>query len=380
MRKKVKGGISYKFDIVTIGRISVERDHNRNLYLDEAGVKLITELNAFAHSFDFQSEASVFKNANVYRFLLTDQEDKFGYEDKDYFIKNLIKANKSGKLLNSLTNIISTFQMDEPEINEDVDEAADEAADEDADEAADEVSLPMFLELIETIKTLSNLILYDDFSNIEREEEIKNDGDVETLNFLQKTKLLYRKNYKEIMKIGGTGSEDEEEKEYPLLQKVPFMKYNDIKQDYYEIGGDIFDNLTIIIGYSNMFRLCGLFSTRSKEYRFLNTLYHLLSNYPLRGAPANKNKYILDIYKKTHYTLIKIIKKLYHKLSDVKLLKPLINKIKSSYLASQAAEVVDAVEAAEAARAPVARAPVARAAAPAPDGVRRSSRIAAKKP
>ena len=121
------------------------------------------------------------------------------------------------------------------------------------------------------------------------------------------------------MKIGGTGSEDEEEKEYPLLQKVPFMKYNDIKQDYYEIGGDIFDNLTIIIGYSNMFRLCGLFSTRSKEYRFLNTLYHLLSNYPLRAAPANKNKYILDIYKKTHYTLIKIIKKLYHKLSDVNL-------------------------------------------------------------
>ena len=370
MRKKVRGGISYKFDIVTIGRISVERDHNRNLYLDEAGVKLITELNAFAHSFDFQSEASVFKNANVYRFLLTEQEDKFGYEDKDYFIKNLIKANKSGKLLNSLTNIISTFQMDEPEINEDVDEAADEAA--------DEVSLPMFLELIETIKRLSDLILYDDFSNIEREEEIKNDGDVETLNFLQKTKLLYGKNYKEIMKIGGTGSEDEEEKEYPLLQKVPFMKYNDIKQDYYEIGGDIFDNLTIIIGYSNMFRLCGLFSTRSKEYRFLNTLYHLLSNYPLRGAPANKNKYILDIYKKTHYTLIKIIKKLYHKLSDVKLLKPLINKIKSSYLASQAAEVVDAAEAARAE--PAARAAARVPAAPAPDGVRRSSRIAARKP
>ena len=49
----------------------------------------------------------------------------------------------------------------------------------------------------------------------------------------------------------------------------------------------------IIIGYSNMFRLCGLFSTRSKEYRFLNTLYHFLSNYPLRGAPANKNKFIL---------------------------------------------------------------------------------------
>ena len=88
MRKKVRGGISYKFDIVTIGRISVERDHNRNLYLDEAGVKLITELNAFAHSFDFQSEASVFKSANPYRFLLTNQADQFGYEDKDYFIKN----------------------------------------------------------------------------------------------------------------------------------------------------------------------------------------------------------------------------------------------------------------------------------------------------
>ena len=65
MIKKIKGGISYKFDIVTIGRISVERDHNRNLYLDEAGVSLITELNAFAHSFDFQSDASVFKNTNA---------------------------------------------------------------------------------------------------------------------------------------------------------------------------------------------------------------------------------------------------------------------------------------------------------------------------
>ena len=345
MRKKVRGGISYKFDIITIGRISVERDHNRNLYLDEAGVKLITELNAFAHSFDFQSEASVFKKANAYRFLLTDQEDKFGYEDKDYFIKNLIRANKSGKLLNSLTNIISTFQMDEPEINEA------------ADEAADEVSLPMFSELIETIKTLSDLILYDDFSNIDREEEIKNDGDVETRKFLQQTKLLYGINYKQIMRIGGTGSE-EEEKEYPLLQKVPFMKYNDIKNEYYELGSDIFDNLTIIIGYSNMFRLCGLFKRRSKEYRFLNTLYHLLSNYPLREAPQNKNEYILDIYKKTHYTLVKIVKKLYHELSGVKLLKPLINKIKSSYSA-----------------APAASAP----AAPSPDGVRRSSRIAAKK-
>ena len=51
------------------------------------------------------------------------------------------------------------------------------------------------------------------------------------------------------------------------------------------------------------------------------------------------------------------MKKLYHELSGVKLLKPLINKIKSSYSA-----------------APAASAP----AAPSPDGVRRSSRIAAK--
>ena len=349
MIKKIKGGVSYKFDIVTIGRISVERDHNRNLYLDEAGVSLITELNAFAHSFDFQSDASVFKNTNAYRFLLTDQEEKFDYND--YFIENLIRANKSGKILSSLINIISKISMEEPVINED------------ADEEADEVSLQMFSDLIETIKTLSDLILYDDFSNIDREEEIKNCSEVETLKFLLQTKLLYRKNYEKIMRIGGTGSE-EEEKEYPLLQKVPFMKYNDIKVEYYEIGSDIFDNLTIIIGYSNMFRLCGLFSTRSKEYSFLNTLYHLLSNYPLREAPANKNEYILDIYKKTHYTLIKIVKKLYHKLSGYTLKKPLIKKIKSSYLAAEVARTVE----------------VAREAPSAPDGVRRSSRIAAKKP
>lgn len=365
MRKKVRGGISYKFDIVTIGRISVERDHNRNLYLDEAGVKLITELNAFAHSFDFQSEASVFKKANTYRFLLTEQPDQFDYTD--YFIKNLNRANKSGKLLSLLINIISTFPMEEPKINEDVDEAADEAA----DEPADEVSLLMFSELIETIKKLSDLILYHDFSDIEREEEIKNYGGIETQKFLLETKLLYGSNYKQIMGIGGTGSEDEEEeKKYPLLQKVPFVKYNDIKTEYYELDSGIFDNLTIIIGYSNMFRLCGLFKRRSPEYRFLNTLYHLLSNYPLREDPQNKNEYILDIYKKTHYTLIKIVKKLYHELSGDKLLKPLINKIRSSYLAAEAA----AAEAAAAREAPAARA------APAPGKVRRSSRIAAKNP
>lgn len=359
MKKKTKGGISYNFDIATIGRISVEREYNRNLYLDEEGAKLITELNAFAHSFDFQSKESVFRNTNAYRFLLTNKPDKFDYTD--YFIKNLKKANKDGKLLSSLKNIIMRFKMDEPEINE--------YDDKDDDEDDDEVSVPMFTELIETIKELYNLILYDDFSHIEREEEIKSDSEVETLKFLEQTKLLYGSNYKQIMIIGGTGSEDEEkEEDYPLLQRVPFVKYYDIKQKYHELGGDIFDYLTIIIGYSNMFRLCGLFRTNSKAYRFLNTLYHLLSNYPLHDYPVKKNKYLLEIYKKTYYTVIKIIEKIYQELSGVKLSKSLINKIQNGYVAAEAP-----VAEAPVADVPVAEAPVAKGYV---QGSRRSLRIA----
>ena len=77
---------------------------------------------------------------------------------------------------------------------------------------------------------------------------------------------------------------------------LPKLTENDIKTIFSPyISPEFFDNLSIIIGYSNMFRYCGLFTNRTNTYKSLNKLYHLLIYYPLYEDIAEKNKYIRDL-------------------------------------------------------------------------------------
>jgi hypothetical protein len=292
MKKKTKGGIVYNFDIATIGRISVEREYNRNLYLDEEGAKLITELNAFAHSFDFQSDMSVFKTPNAYRFLLTDKQDKIDYTD--YFINNLKKTVcNNEEFITLLVDIYS---------------------DETIDLTYESIDTESFVILSNYMKKLTDFILFDDFSGVKGKKVIKS-GINETKEFLMNIKFIYGENYIKSLK-GGVGSG-----EYPLLysnksdytQVVGFQSYSNIKEFYSnnDIKEDFLDELTIIIGFANVFRFCGLFGIRTNVYKFLNKLYHLLRYYPINGSIEEKNNFVKDIYIKAHFVLLEIVKKIY---------------------------------------------------------------------
>ena len=289
MKKKTKGGIAYNFDISTIGKISIEREYNKSLLLDRDGIELMAEINAFAHSLDFVSKNNIFEKPNGYIFLIKE----YISDIEKYFINNLKKTVCGNKeFISILVDIYSdeTFDL--------------------SDESVDTIS---FVKLSDSMKTLTDFILFDDYSSVEGKQVIES-GLNETKEFLRNIKSIYGENYKKA-KQGGVGSD-----EYSLsysnssnyIPIVSFKSYSEIKENLsMYISADFFDNLTIVIGFANLFRFSGLFGNRTNVYKSLNNLYHLLNYYPFYGDIVEKNKFIIDVYKDAHFVLLEIAKKIY---------------------------------------------------------------------
>lgn len=289
MKKKTKGGIAYNFDITTIGKISVEREYNKSLLLDRDGIELMAEINAFAHSLDFVSKNNIFEKPNGYIFLIKE----YIPDIEKYFINNLKKTIcDKEEFISLLVNIYSdeTFDL--------------------SDESVDTIS---FVKLSDSMKKLTDFILFDDYSSVEGKQVIES-GLNETKEFLRNIKSIYGENYKKA-KQGGVGSD-----EYSLsysnssnyIPIVSFKSYSEIKENLsMHISEDFFDNLTIVIGFANVFRFCGLFGNRTNVYKSLNNLYHLLGYYPFYGSIEEKNNFIIDVYKDAHFVLLEIAKKIY---------------------------------------------------------------------
>lgn len=289
MKKIAKGGIVYNFDITTIGKISVERYYNKSLVLDRDGIELMAEIDAFAHSLDFVSKYSVFKKPNGYIFLIKEYIPNI----KKYFINNLKKTVCDKKEFISLL--------------------VDIYSDETFDLSNESINTISFVKLSDSMKKLTDFILFDDYSSVEGKQVIES-GLNETREFLRYIKSIYGENYKKA-KQGGVGSD-----EYSLsysnssnyISIVSFKSYSEIKKNLsIYISEDFFDNLTIVIGFANVFRFCGLFGNRTNVYNSLNNLYHLLEYYPYYGDIEEKNKFIIDVYKDAHFVLLEVVKKIY---------------------------------------------------------------------
>lgn len=285
---KMKGGIVYNFDITTIGKISIEREYNNALNLDKDGIDLMVELNAFAHSLDFKSRNSVFTKSNNYVFLIKEK-----ISDSDNYFANNLKKMLCGN--SEFIDFLIDIYSDES-INLNF-------------ESVDTLSYP---KLTDTLKKLTDFILFEDYSDVDGRYTIHMNG-VETKTFLRNTKMLYGENYKKAI-TGGVGSDDESMPYYDIYYSpiVSFNSYETIKGYYAQhITEEYFDNLAVIIGYANMFRFCGLFSHRTKVYESLNNLYHLLRYFPIYEDASVKSDYISHIYKETHSTLIELAKRIY---------------------------------------------------------------------
>lgn len=289
--RTLNGGMVYNFDISTIGKISIEREYNKALYLDKDGATLITELNAFAHSLDFKSKNNIFIKSNSYIFLVKENVPNVS----SYFADNL-KKHLCGNL---------EFQ----------DLLIDIYSDETFNLNFESIDTMSYVKLTETLKKLTDFIIFEDYSGIEERHTINNDNNIATQDFIRNVKLLYGENYNKAIKKGGVGSDDETLVEFDEYYSpiVSFNSYDTIKGYYSQhIAGEFFDDLAIIIGYTNMFRYSGLFGDRTNAYKSLNSLYHLLKYYPIYDEASVKNEYISHVYKETHFTLIELVKKLYN--------------------------------------------------------------------
>ena len=282
MKKKTKGGIAYNFDITTIGKISVERDYNKSLLLDIDGIELMAEINAFAHSLDFVSKNNIFEKPNGYIFLIKE----YIPEVEKYFINNLKKTVCGNEEF--ITLLVDIY----------------------SDESVDTIS---FVKLSDSMKKLTDFILFDDYSSVEGKQVIES-GLNETKEFLRIIKSIYGENYKKA-KQGGVGSDEYSLSYYNSSNYMPivsFKSYSEIKENLsMYISADFFYNLTIVIGFANVFRYSGLFGNRTIVYKSLNNLYHLLGYYPFYGDIEEKNKFIIDVYKDAHFVLLEIAKKIY---------------------------------------------------------------------
>lgn len=310
MKKKTKGGIVYNFDIATIGKISVEREYNNTLFLDRDGIELMTEINGYAHSLDFVSKHSVFKNPNGYIFLIKENIPDI----KNYFINNLIK-NVCGN--NDFITLLIDIYSDET-----------------FDLSYESINTVSFVKLSDSMKKLTDFILFDDYSGIEGKQVIES-GINETREFLRNIKSIYGENYKK-SKQGGVGSDEYSSlysNESEHMPVVSFQSYSQIKKVFSNnISGDFLDDLTIVIGFANVFRFCGLFGNKTNVYKALNNLYHLLNYYPFYGRIEEKKNFVKDVYKEAYFVLLEIVKMIYETCVGRKLNKTEANKFRLSSL------------------------------------------------
>ena len=320
-KKKMKGGHYYKFDVFTLGMLAVEREYNNSKNITRDDLYLLRNLNAFAHSLDFVSDNyNIWNTPNIFNFVIKNQTKVF----KNYFWKNIdIICNE--EFVNLLIELNTNDSISKLINNKCTDK---EKAYED---------------LINSIKKLTDFILFNDMDGSNDIVEIKKNELKPTKEFLSELTKLYSENYVKAMNnkkqredvevtaesvIGGSGKLGELPIEdaidlYPntdsravydyYYKVVEFQNYSDIiKNGHFNINEKYFNYLAIIIGFSSLFRYSGIFKKKTINYESIHNMYHLLRNYPNFDTIENQNKYIDDYFIKAAIILIEIVKLLYH--------------------------------------------------------------------
>ena len=320
-KKKMKGGHYYKFDVFTLGMLAVEREYNNSKNIIRDDLYLLRNLNAFAHSLDFVSDNyNIWNTPNIFNFVIKNQTKVF----KNYFWKNIdIICNE--EFVNLLIELNTNDSISKLINNKCTDK---EKAYED---------------LINSIKKLTDFILFNDMDGSNDIVEIKKNELKPTKEFLSELTKLYSENYVKAMNnkkqredvevtaesvIGGSGKLGELPIEdaidlYPntdsravydyYYKVVEFQNYSDIiKNGHFNINEKYFNYLAIIIGFSSLFRYSGIFKKKTINYESIHNMYHLLRNYPNFDTIENQNKYIDDYFRKAAIILIEIVKLLYH--------------------------------------------------------------------
>ena len=292
MKAKKRGGINYKFDVLTLGKLSVEREYNNNISIIPDDQDILIDLNAFAHSLDFVSKKyNIWNSPNVFNFIV-----KNNVKSKETYFIDGIRNLCNKDFLDTLVEIyfnenlinIKKGNIDSENKNE------------------------MYDSLIESIKILCNIIIYDDFSFIPGNTTVQNEGE-NTREFLAKIKKIYGENYQSAKK-GGIGSDDEVTIENMYIPTIEFQNYDNIKALYsHYVTEEFFDDMTIIIGFCNIFRYSGIFKEKSTYHKLVNRLYHSMREFDF-GEPdvSIKMEYIDDLFYNTTILLLKVVDTLHN--------------------------------------------------------------------
>ena len=324
MTTKILGGNFYKFDLFTLGKLSFEREYNKQLIIKSKYLNKLNNVDAFIHSFDFTSNTSnIFNRPNIFRFIKNNIQDS-DLNKFNYFLinikKNICKYTDFINLLDSIIKNVLIIKLSKNRFNA----------------LPDSEIYNMFDNLIYNIIQLCDFIKFDNLIkkdgllndylnnnyNINNEDTITIDSNgMTTDEFLVYLKKTYAK-YND--KKGGAHKDEE-------YQDV--LRYLTIEHDYlsYDEIIDIFNqkfmndtnflitdyyigNFTYILGFINIFRYSGLFE--SKDIKMLNNIFHLLQYYPYNYNKDVQNKFINKVFSNTAKILLKLAEMLLKHCND----------------------------------------------------------------
>lgn len=314
---KKRGGNFFKFDLFTLGKISFEREYNKLFLLKREHLNKINEIDAFIHSFDFNSlNHNIFTRPNPYKFIKNNikpqDEDRFKYFiinikknicDTDGFTELLKKIYKNENIIKLSKNRFSS--LSEYEIENKF-----------KDLIKNIIDICNYIKFDNLLKKRENLLIeyLQNKSNINHDETfIINMYDKSTEVFLKGLKQLYAQ------KVGGTSSDHETEQLFHnihLDNKFDYISYNGIKDIFKQkreldhdflITDNYFESFTYILGFAHIFRFSGIFSNDYNLKRTIQNIYHLLQYYPYNDTMEKQTKFINKIFSDTSKILLVIV-------------------------------------------------------------------------
>ena len=252
-------------------------------------------MNAFAHSLDFMSKKyNIWNTPNVFNFIV-----KNNVKSKETYFVDGIKNLWNKVFLDSLVNIYFNENLQYIKKRD----------------LESKNKKELYDELIRNIKIVSNIIIYDDFSCVPGDALIQNEGG-DTKDFLNNVKKLYGENY-QLSKKGGVGSDDESnefEIENMYMPSIEFQSYDNIKAAYSNyVTEDFFDDMTVIIGFCNIFRYSGIFKEKSVYYKAINKLYHCMRYFDFAEPDVStKMENIDELFYEATRLLLKVVDALHN--------------------------------------------------------------------
>lgn len=314
---KKRGGNFFKFDLFTLGKISFEREYNKLFLLKREHLNKINEIDAFIHSFDFNSlNHNIFTRPNPYKFIKNNikpqDEDRFKYFiinikknicDTDGFTELLKKIYKNENIIKLSKNRFSS--LSEYEIENKF-----------KDLIKNIIDICNYIKFDNLLKKRENLLIeyLQNKSNINHDETfIINMYDKSTEVFLKGLKQLYAQ------KVGGTLSDHETDQLFDnihLDDKFDYISYNGIKDIFKQkreldhdflITDNYFESFTYILGFAHIFRFSGIFSNDYNLKRTIQNIYHLLQYYPYNDTMEKQTKFINKIFSDTSKILLVIV-------------------------------------------------------------------------